>query len=549
MLKPKSSTFLSDSSPELMAAAAPTSSSLASSSLSSPKLSKKNTKGPPRKFASHAELPGEDLLDSRSGRSQTLSLVLPQFASLAKKQRKNEYLEAFFELPLYLVTSRSAESDDSTPPSTLYELSTEMEGNTRIMVQIKVLPECNTKEIKAQLFTDARNLLSSIKSSPIVDDALRSFDKEEDYILRISGTENHATNDALPLHRDHTVQICKKAYVTPKLELLHRSKIQSPEQDSSAAKKKLIAEVSLNSDITKLINADNLANSLSFESKEITSFRSTMTKLRIESLSKGHIKSEILPEYRGNEPIPAIVPKKIVFVCHFVTDDSMKCKLAANPHDAVLQVKLNAFQKLVKTLPAMKAHNVSEFVLKVVGSFDFIVNEEAELIEFDYIRRSLGKGQPIDLSLVLLSSLPNTVASSSGILPHESSVMDKVVIAEDEETNSDPRITVDITKVISRFRFKVIGIKNLSQDVINTVPSSDTENVDNSVETIQGEEIDSVQEKSATMLYICVEFYNCGVRLFKPVYTPLVPSSNPIWDQSFSFETLQIRQIPHVRDT
>lgn len=89
-------------------------------------------------------------------------------------------------------------------------------------------------EIKEALLNDARAVMSQSRrmTEERACDLLRSPD---DYCLKVVGIDEYITVETLPLQRVDFVQVCSKAFLTPKFEMIPRSQMKPKSEVCSSS--------------------------------------------------------------------------------------------------------------------------------------------------------------------------------------------------------------------------------------------------------------------------------------------------------------------------
>eukprot|EP01094_Clydonella_sp_ATCC50884_P017222 TRINITY_DN2958_c0_g3_i1.p1 TRINITY_DN2958_c0_g3~~TRINITY_DN2958_c0_g3_i1.p1 ORF type:complete len:1072 (-),score=431.54 TRINITY_DN2958_c0_g3_i1:1764-4550(-) len=267
--------------------------------------------------------------------------------------------------------------------------------------------------IKEALLALAREHIERKQKKFGVLDAL-DFDsllgKASDYGLRVLGIDEYILNETLPLHRVDFLQVCSKAYVTPKLAMIPRT-LMPREMEEEARKKRMLRELKAATEISELVGNTELRAFLECENPEITHFRRQGAKYKsecdIELLQQQSLENvdeqdiPFLPQYLLNVPLPMVVPDMVSFMCRFPSSD-MNNKVPCSPLQTARDVRDIAFKRYCRALGPEESKKLcaTDYLLKVTGSFEF-VDGRNQFIAFDYVRDSLSKGELMNFSLVL----------------------------------------------------------------------------------------------------------------------------------------------------
>eukprot|EP01103_Thecamoeba_quadrilineata_P016510 TRINITY_DN5541_c0_g2_i1.p1 TRINITY_DN5541_c0_g2~~TRINITY_DN5541_c0_g2_i1.p1 ORF type:complete len:1076 (+),score=197.79 TRINITY_DN5541_c0_g2_i1:18-3245(+) len=384
-----------------------------------------NQKSPRERTMTSAQ-PKTQVIVPKKSRTTTVSMTLSNltFSSL----RKKEILEIWFRLP----------------------------GSDR-KITLQVSSKCNSSEIKKQLILDASKFVNGIR--------------EDDYVLHVIGINYNLENETLPLHRDKIIQLCYKAYVTPKLEMITRENVNNTEAFDAKAdgKKKLLSEITLNTDIASLLDGELLSTYLNFENPEISSFRRNITLYRINLLQEQGQPANIYPEYVRNEPLPMTIPPKILFLCYFPNGRGTT-QLAVKPTDTSDEITLMVIKKFEKTYPQEQGKSALDYILKVTGKEEYLLGQ-TQAIDYDFIRKGSSKSSAIEVSLILRDTLAISSPESVQSLNTEESLLDKMMIVYDEEEDEESSWK-DIADLDQPFRILLYSIEGLEQDLFRSSTSS-----------------------------------------------------------------------------
>eukprot|EP01103_Thecamoeba_quadrilineata_P013540 TRINITY_DN3788_c0_g1_i1.p1 TRINITY_DN3788_c0_g1~~TRINITY_DN3788_c0_g1_i1.p1 ORF type:complete len:1188 (-),score=230.45 TRINITY_DN3788_c0_g1_i1:129-3692(-) len=382
-----------------------------------------------------------EILESKP---RTTTVVSMKLSSLTlSSMRKKEIVEVWFHLPVL---------------------------DHKITLQVP--SQNNSLEVKKQLIQNALSYINGLESKP---PKLDLKFKEDHYTLSVVGIDYFLVNESLPLQRDKIIQLCNKAYVTPKLEMIKRESLNTSaafDHTKGEGKKKLLSEITLNTDIATLLDGELLSTYLNYENPEISSFRRDINMFRIDLLQDQGFQTNVYPEYVHNEPLPMNVPSKVVLLCYFPNGNGTT-QLAVKPFDTAEEVTVMVFKRYEKMIADREEGKTErDYILKVTGKEEY-VRGPTKIIDFDFIRKGLSINSILEVSLLLRGTLYLSSPEALQSLNIEESLVDQMMMVESVyEEEDDTRPSKEIIEQDQPLRIYLFSVEGLDGDLLKSSTSS-----------------------------------------------------------------------------
>ena len=331
-------------------------------------------------------------------------------------------------------------------------LQFDMPDGTRL--KTKVSSKLSASEAKAYVVS---------KVLAYAPDVFRSL-SPNDYILKVFGIPTTILNEAVPLSRISYVQACAYVFIIPVLEMIKQITWDSRKELDLTSE--ISQELSLHTVISKLIGP-SFKSFLEVEDEEFTRLRSAMTHARLLNAEAIRAKSGregqafMLHEYVDVEPMPPVVPKKIMISLRLPIGQGM---VAMEPSDTVEQVLEKACAKIRRTDPKRK-DTPEQYLIKETGRQSFML-DRLPMLRYDYVRNQICAEKPVLLSLVDKESTLNMYSDQKA---STSSFMDLVLESwlEDkemhDETTSDLISRATLSEFARPWKIKLHGVQGLPQ--------------------------------------------------------------------------------------
>mmetsp|Transcript_9981 Transcript_9981/g.13709 ORF Transcript_9981/g.13709 Transcript_9981/m.13709 type:complete len:1266 (+) Transcript_9981:125-3922(+) len=320
------------------------------------------------------------------------------------------------------------------------------------------------------------------------------------HVFRIKNTSYHIVDETNALFKLTLFKACRKAFVRPKLVLVEKKADFNP-QEIAANNEKILNlqnEFQQQKQIEFLVS-DYLPNMLANKpdpANEVHSFRRAMARYRLERFEEFKDK---LPEYLESEPLPKQLPQNVQ-VTVYLPGDLVKT-LSIDLNWQVSELKAFIFDKYKKfDIEKTTGKTVDNYLLKVSGFRSYFITPHKRFIDYDPIRRSINKNEPISLSVI---EIDKPLDSQQKDKP----LMDLMLAAEEgwdmqETVNNMDFDAVPIQSSNTTFRVRVTSVRNIS--------------------------IEGISEGTNVQVHVLVELYHGGVPLDDPVATKILSYKHSI---------------------
>ncbi|KAF2072204.1 hypothetical protein CYY_006485 [Polysphondylium violaceum] len=350
----------------------------------------------------------------------------------------------------------------------------------------------------------------------------------DQYDLKVLSINHIVTNETLPLRRQLLMQACNISRLFPKLFLVAKDNGASNTSSSTLINSKtglplvndsstgsssepidLKSHIQVELEIFELIGS-SFARTLE-SGQEVVSFRRDFAQFRLSNFtSTRNDLSQMI--YVLSEPMPLSIPSKITIMVLLPGDGKIVKRVDCDPNTTVKEVKTQIFKKfsmIDRTHTSNKTAN--DFVLKVTGFREYILSVselgnltnrqrfyptgaggDFAMIDYDYVRQCIGKGQLIELSLI-----NNSILSQSQV-EEKVSFIDKILETSDYD-DYDEDIDHSSSQSLDELNFINIdhiqsnnSANNLVRDSFDSTNSSEASspnldhNSSNSNSNIQG---------------------------------------------------------------